>query len=293
MRISISTTNYSWPGGPSTFARHLAEIGRRADDAGFHTVWVPDHLIQADPNAGADERDMLEAYTTLGYLAACTERVHLGTAVTAATFRAPALLVKAVTTLDTLSGGRAWLGIGAGYHEAEARDMGLSMPAVAERFERLEETLQLADRMWSGDESAFEGRHYHLQHPVGVPLPLRRPRVLIGGTGPRRTLRLVARYADACNVFDVPDGGATVRENLAVLRGHCDDVGRPYAEIETTLATRLSPGDTSDDVARRCAAAAALGIDHATFVVGGPWSAEALEVLAGVVPRVAEVTAAR
>lgn len=206
-------------------------------------MWVSDHLLQADPTSTPDS-EMLEAYTTLGFLAAQTERVRLGTMVTAVTYRPPAVLIKAVTTLDVLSRGRAWLGLGAGYQQDEARAMDL-LPALPERFERLEETLRLALQMWAGDASAFEGKHYHLARPVGNPAPVRRPHppILTGGTGERRTLPLVARYANACNLFDVPDGGATVRHKLAVLAHHCEQIGRPYGEIERTISTRLSAGE--------------------------------------------------
>jgi len=293
MRVSISLANYSWPDGPQRLGRRLAQVVRAADEAGIDTVWVPDHLLQADPTAGPDQRDMLEAYTTLGFLAAHTERVRLGTMVTAATFREPALLVKAVTTVDALTGGRAWLGIGAGYHDAEAKAMGLSMPPVAERFERLEEVLRIALRMWAGDESPYEGRHYRLAAPVAYPRPLRRPPILIGGTGARRTLRLVAQYADACNVFDIPDEGRTVRHNLDVLARHCQDVGRPYRAIEKTLSTRLNAGESSMDFAGRCATAAEWGIEHVSVVTAGPWTAAELNTLAGAIPAVRELEPGR
>jgi F420-dependent oxidoreductase-like protein len=292
MRVSTGATNYSWPAGPAGLRTALGDFARAAEDAGVDTIWLSDHLIQADPTAAPGQTEMLEAYTALGFIAARTERVRLGTMVTAVTFREPGLLVKAVTTLDVLSGGRAWLGIGAGYHEEEARAMGLSMPPVAERFERLQETLELAERMWAGDETPFEGKHYHLASPHGSPLPLSRPHppVLIGGTGPRRTLRLVAERADACNVFDIPDGGKTVRRNLDVLARHCDDVGRPYAAIEKTLATRLDAGETSDGFVRRAEAAAALGIDHLVVVTPGAWTAEPLATLAAAIPAINEIT---
>ena len=157
MRVSINLTNYSWPGGPQELGPELARIAGKAEQAGVDTVWLPDHLLQADPTAGSGDTEMLEAYTTLGFLAARTERVRLGTMVTGVTFRPPALLVKAVTTLDVLSGGRAWLGLGAGYHGEEAEAMGLPLPPTAERFERLEETLAIAMRMWAGDETPFAG----------------------------------------------------------------------------------------------------------------------------------------
>jgi F420-dependent oxidoreductase-like protein len=291
MRVSVNLTNYSWPGGPERLGPELARVAGLAEQAGVDTVWVPDHLLQADPTAGPGDTEMLEAYTTLGFLAARTEQVRLGTMVTGVTFRPPALLVKAVTTLDVLSGGRAWLGLGAGYHGDEAEAMGLSLPPTAERFERLEETLEIAMRMWAGDESPFTGRHYRLQRPAGSPPPVRRPHppVLIGGAGERRTLRLVARYADAGNLFDIPDGGATVEHKLEVLARHCQEVGRPYGAIEKTLSARLHPGEPARDFAARCAAAAALGIEHVVVVFPGPWTDEALATLGAAIPTLSEV----
>ena len=289
MRVSIAVTNYSWPGGPDGLGSELARLVRGADRAGVDTVWVVDHLLQADPTAPPGDTEMLEAYTTLGFLAAQTERVRLGTMVSGVTFRPPALLVKAVTTLDVLSGGRAWLGLGAGYHGEEAEAMGLPLPPVAERFQRLEETLRIAAQMWAGDDAPFEGRHYRLGRPAGSPPPIQRPGppVLVGGTGERRTLRLVAQYADACNLFDIPDGGRTVTHKLAVLARHCADLGRPYEQIEKTLSTRLEAGETSDSFARRCEAAAALGVEHMVVLTSSPWTADALSTLAAAITTLA------
>jgi F420-dependent oxidoreductase-like protein len=279
MKISINLTNYSWRTGP--VADELATVAGAADDAGLDTVWVTDHLVQADPTAGPDDREMLEAYTALGYLAARTSRVRLGAMVSPVTFREPAVLIKAVTTLDVLSGGRAWLGIGAGYHGAEAEAMGVPMPPVGERFERLEETLQIAECMWQQSSEPFHGAHYRLADPVGVPAPATSPRppVLIGGAGERQTLRLVARYADACNLFDIPDGGETIRRKLDVLRQHCADANRPYEDIEKTLSTRLGPGESAASFAERAAAAAELGIEHLIVITPGPWTVPAIETL--------------
>lgn len=290
MRVSLNVTNYSWPDGSTTLGGALAKVVRAADEAGLDTVWVADHLMQADPNSPSDA-EMLEAYTTLGFLAAQTERIRLGTMVTGVTYRPPSLLVKAVTTLDVLSGGRAWFGIGAGYHEEEARAMGLPLPATAERFERLDETLRLAMQMWSGDDAAFEGRHYRLARPVNSPRPVRRPHppILIGGMGERKTLRLVAQYADACNLFDIPDGGKTVRHKLTVLARHCEAVGRPYKEIMKTLSTRLEPGESTDAFVQRCTALAALGIEHAVVITTGPWTEDAMARLAAAVPAVQDI----
>ena len=227
MRISLSLTNYSWRDGAPGLPSQLARVVRASDAAGLDTVWVPDHLIQAAPGSTLEE-PMLEAYTTLGFLAAQPGTVRLGTMVSAATYRSPALLVKAVTTVDVLSGGRAWLGIGAGYHEDEARWMGLFLPPRAERFERLEDTLRVALQMWEGDDAPFEGARERLERPINSPQASTRPHppILIGGMGEQKTLRLVARYADACNLFDIPDGGATITRKLAVLAEHCTH-GRP------------------------------------------------------------------
>lgn len=281
MRVSVSITNYSWPGGVTGIRPALAEVARAADEAGLDGVWVADHLLQADPFAAPEDTEMLEAYTTLGFLAARTERVQLGTMVTGVTFREPALLIKAVTTLDVLSGGRAVLGVGAGYLGDEARAMGLPLPPTAERFDRLEETLRLAEQMWAGDDSAFAGTHYALERPVNSPNSIRRPHppVLVGGTGEKRTLPLVARYADMCNVFDIPDGGVTVRHKLSVLAERCDEVGRPYEEIEKTISTRLGPDESAADFAERCAPFAEIGLDHVVVIMAGAMTTDAVSRL--------------
>ena len=234
VRLSLNITNFSPSQDPAELGAWLGRIARAADESGLDTLWVSDHLLQADPNSSPGA-EMLEAYTTLGFLASQTERIRLGTMVTAVTYRPPALLVKAVTTLDVLSGGRAWLGIGAGYHQGEATAMGLPLPEVGERFERLEETLRIALAMWAGDDTAFEGIRYHLACPVNSPNSIRRPHppIVIGGMGESKTLPLVARYADACNLFDIPDGGKTVTHKLAVLAGHCEQVGRSYDDIRS------------------------------------------------------------
>jgi F420-dependent oxidoreductase-like protein len=262
---SVNITNYSWPDGG--LVDGLAGLSAAIDDTEVDTVWVTDHLIQADPSStfGAE---MVEAYSTLGYLAARTERVRLGAMVSPVTFRAPSLLIKQVTTLDVLSKGRAWLGIGAGYHGEEARAMGLSLPPVGERFEALEETLMLAKQMWRGDTTPFAGRHYRLDNPISNPRPTTQPHppILIGGAGERKTLRLVAEYADACNLFDIPDGGATIRHKLDVLADHCERVGRPFAEIEKTVSTRLNRGESSEFFADRLLALADLGVEHAVVI---------------------------
>jgi F420-dependent oxidoreductase-like protein len=286
MRLSISVTNFSWPGPPTQLAARLNELAARADDSELDTLWVPDHPLQSDPSSALDE-PMLDAYTTLGQLAARTSRIRLGTLVSCASFRPPALLVKAVTTLDVLSGGRAWLGVGAGYNADEAAAVGIDFPERSERYDRLADTLELAQRMWAGDDSTFEGRTATFANPIGVPRPVRRPPILVGGTGQRRTLRLVARYADACNLYDIPDAGATLERLLVVLGEHCADLGRPYEEIERTVTTFLAPGESADELTARCAQLAGYGLQHAVVIVRGrPWSAAEVDVLAATAERV-------
>lgn len=286
----MSVTIFSWRDERRRLGEQLAEIAEAADAGGLHTLWVADHLLQADPyGARPGETEMFEAYTTLGFLAARTSRVRLGTLVTAVTFRPPALLVKAVTTLDVLSDGRAMFGVGAGYHGEEAAAMGLSLPPVRQRFDMLDELLQIAQRMWAGDESPFHGRYYTLEAPVGSPLPISTPHppILIGGTGEKRTLPLVAQYADLCNVFDIPDGGETVRHKLEVLRACCEDIGRPYDQIEKVISTRLAPDESAESFAARCETFAELGIQHASVITTGPWTPDRVTTLAEAATQVA------
>lgn len=292
MRVSISVSNYSWPGRSSELSNTLRDIVRTAEDVGVDTVWLPDHLLQADPRSTPDA-DMLEAYTTLGFIAGQTNRIRIGTLVTPVTYRYPTMLIKAVSTLDVLSGGRSWFGIGAGYSEGEARSMDLPLPAVTERFERLEELVRLALQMWSGDETAFDGKHYRPQQPINNPTSPQRPHppILIGGSGERRTLRLVAQYADACNLSDLPDGGATLRHKLAVLAQHCDDVGRPYEEIHKTVSTFFAPSAPPEEFVARCGVLAGWGLDHVVLFPAGPWTTDALAELAKVVPAVTQIGA--
>jgi F420-dependent oxidoreductase-like protein len=292
MRLSLTITNYSWPDGPAGIAAHLDEVVRAADDGGLDTVWVTDHLLQYEPGASPDQ-EMLEAYATLGYLAARTTRIRLGAMVSPVTFRPAGLLVKAVTTLDVLPGGRMWLGVGAGYQADEADAMGLPMPPAAQRYAYLEETLALARQMWADDAAAFEGAQLRLARPRNRPNALTRPHppVLVGGAGEKKTLRLVAAYADACNIFDIPDAGATIRRKLDVLARHCDDIGRSYDAIEKTVSTRLGADESPEDFARRCEELAKLGLDHAVVLTSGPWTTEAVRRLAAAVPAVAELGA--
>lgn len=236
MKIGLQVPYWSWPGAPASIAPTFARIARDAEQAGLSSLWVMDHFFQI-PEIGPPESEMLEAYTTLGFAAGVTSRIELGALVTGVTYRHPGILAKTVTTLDVLSGGRAWLGLGAGWYEAEHRALGVPFPPVAERFERLEETLQIVGRMWDGDQTPYAGTHFHLDRPVSSPPPVRRPPVLIGGGGERKTLRLVALYGDACNLFDLGDD--MVRRKFEVLAGHCADLGRDPAEIEHSVLTRM------------------------------------------------------
>jgi F420-dependent oxidoreductase-like protein len=221
----------------------LGRIARTAEDAGFDSIWVMDHYFQI-PGVGTPEMDMLEAYTTLGFLAGQTSRVSLGTLVTGVTYRHPGILAKQVTTLDVLSGGRAWLGIGAAWFEQEHVGLGVPFPPLKERFQRLEEALQIAKQMWTSDNNgAYDGTHYQLAQALNVPQALSspHPRIMIGGGGEKKTLKLVAKYADACNIFSMA-GPEFVKRKLDVLREHCEREGRNYDDIEKTAYVIMNPG---------------------------------------------------
>ena len=216
MKVGLQIPDFTRPGGAARLGPELAAVARTADDAGFEFISLMDHFFQIGV-IGPPEHDMLEAYTTLGYLAACTSRAKLVTLVTGVVYRHPGILAKIVSTLDVLSGGRAWLGVGAAWNEQESRGLGIPFPPTAERFERLEETLQICIQMWRGDESPYQGRHYQLDRPLNYPKALSQPHppILIGGSGERKTLRFVARYGQACNLFPGPD----LARKLDVLRG--------------------------------------------------------------------------
>ena len=240
MKLALHVTDFDYQGGPEALGATLARIAGSAEQAGLTALTVMDHLFQISM-VGPHEDPMLEAYTALGFLAGVTSRIRLGAMVTAAVYRPPGLLVKAVSTLDVLSGGRAFLGIGAAWNEQEAVALGLPFPPTAERFERLEETLRIAKQMWSSDNGPYEGRHYRLGETLNSPQAVQRPHppILIGGTGERKTLRLVAQYADACNIFAGPEAG----HKLEVLREHCERLGRNYDEIDKTTMLGFDAGD--------------------------------------------------
>jgi len=290
VKLGLHVADFTWPGGPATMASDLARIARTADEVGFAQLSVMDHVWQISVN-GPPEHDMLEAYTTLGFLAAHTDHIELLAWVTAAVYREPGLLAKTVTTLDVLSGGRAWLGIGAAWNEEEARGLGLPFPPTAERFERLEEALQICLQMWDHDDAPYRGKHYTLERTLNAPQALRRPHppILIGGGGERKTLRLVAQYAQACNLFNSDE----LERKLDVLRAHCEAVGRDYDEIEKTVMTRLDPGpdgERIDDLLAELERLAALGVTHVHGQVRDAVSIAPLELLGTrVIPAVASL----
>ena len=263
MELGLHLPDFTWPDGPQNLAKNLSRIAVAAEDAGFTKLSVMDHVWQIGV-VGPPEQEMLEAYTTLGYLAARTSRIKLLAWVTAVVYREPGLLAKAVTTLDVLSEGRAWLGIGAAWNEAESRGLGLPFPPTAERFERLEEALQICLQMWSGEDGPYHGKHYQLERTLNSPQAQSRPHppILIGGGGEKKTLRFVAKYAQACNLFAGPE----LEHKLDVLRGHCADVGRDYDQIEKTVMApfELGPdGAGADAFLEQLRGLAALGVQHA------------------------------
>ncbi len=291
MRIGLQIPSFSWPGGAEAIGPKLAEIARTAEDAGFYSIWVMDHLFQI-PMVGPAEQEMLEGYGALSYLAGLTRSVRLGTLVTGITYRHPGVLAKSVSTLDVLSGGRAYLGIGAAWFDREHEGLGIPFPPLGERFERLEETLQIIQQMWSEQSGPYEGRHYRLNETLNVPQPLTRPHppILIGGLGERKTLRLVAEYGDACNLF-LFIGMQELRRKLDVLARHCEALGRPLDEIErTTLGTvHLAPsGTTPKAVIETCRELAAMGVQQAIFNLPNLSEVEPLEVFGReIIPEVA------
>lgn len=298
MKIGIQIPNFTFPGGPAQLRNNLAEIARSAEAAGFASIWVMDHFFQIGGRdrsgfLGPAEDNMLEGYSTLSYLAGVTEKVKLGTMVTGVIYRYPGILVKTVTTLDVLSGGRAYLGIGAAWNEREARGLGVPFPPLKERFERLEEALQIAKQMWSDNNGPYQGKHNQLAETICNPQPLTKPHppILIGGMGEKKTLRFVAKYANACNLF-AGMGIETLQSKLDILKQHCDAVGRDYAEIDkTTLNTAyLAPGKMSTaDVIKLCRDQAAIGIQQVIFNMPNIHEIKPLEAFGReIIPAVAE-----
>ncbi|MEO5610505.1 MAG: LLM class F420-dependent oxidoreductase [Ornithinibacter sp.] len=297
MRLGLQVSRFSWPGAPASTGATWRAVARDADQAGVSSLWVMDHFFQISM-VGPPEDDMLEAYAALAHAAAVTERIELGTLVTGVTYRHPGLLLKTVTTLDVLSGGRAWLGIGAAWNEEEHRGLGVPYPSTAERFVLLEDTLRLAHQMFDDDDRPFTGEVLQLDRPLNHPRPVRRPPIMVGGGGERKTLRLVAQYADACNLFDTGLGPEGLPHKLDVLRGHCEAVGRDYATISKTCLARLTLGTRGGTAAdgtavhsveqavERLSRLGDAGIDHVILGMANDTDPTAYGLLAEVVARI-------
>ncbi len=284
MHVGLQIPSFKYPGGTAAIRPKLKEIVTTAEESGFYSLWVMDHYYQIKGLFGEAYTDpMMESYTTLGYMAGLTEKAYLGVLVTGVIYRHPSVLMKMVNTLDILSGGRAYFGIGAAWYEDEAIGYGIPYPSTSERFEHLEDNLQLAKALWAGDETAFEGQHFSAPAITNNPRPLSRPhpRIMIGGTGPKKTLRMVAQYADACNIFDW-GGAETMQKALDTLKGHCERLGRDYDAIEkTSLGTvHLSGDDTVDGVISRLKGLAEMGFTHAIFNMPDVYEITPLETFA-------------
>jgi F420-dependent oxidoreductase-like protein len=288
VKFGLQINSFTWPGGPAAIGPTLARVVRTADQVGFDSIWVMDHFFQIR-GLGPPEAPMLDGMTTLGYMAANSERARLGLMVGGVHYRQPGLWIKATTTLDVLSGGRAWFGIGAAWNEEESRALGFPFPPLRERFELLEDTLQMAHAMWSGGSGsgeAFEGRRVTATRLLNSPQAISRPRVpiMIGGGGERKTLRLVAQYADGCNVFG---DGPRIAHKYAVLREHCERLGRPYDEIErSTLQSIDLESQSPDQVVERFGALGEAGAQHLICSVRGVSKVDVLErIAAEVIPQ--------
>ena len=292
MKFGLQINNFTWPGGAEAIGPTLARITRAADDAGFDSIWVMDHFFQIR-GGGPPEAPMLDGMTTLGFMAAHSEKARIGLMVGGIHYRAPGLWIKAHTTLDVLTGGRAWFGIGAAWNEEESVALGFPMPPLRERFEWLEDTLQMAYGMWSGGSGSgerFEGRQVTATRLLNSPQAISRPRVpiMIGGGGEQKTLRLVAQYADACNVFGGPE---RIAHKYAVLREHCERLGRPYEEIERSNLQGVDlDNESADEVVDRFGALGEAGAQHIIFSLRGVTDTSKLERLgAEVFPQLRQV----
>jgi len=293
MKLGLDIADFTWPAGPAKLGSTLADIARTADQVGFDSIWVMDHFWQIRMN-GPEHHEMLEGYSALSYIAAVTKRAKLGTMVTGVVYHQPGILAKTVTTLDVLSGGRAWLGIGAAWNEAESRGLGIPFPPIKERFERLEETLQICQQMWEGkrgSEKPFRSEHYQLERPLNSPQSLTRPHppILIGGGGEKKTLRLVAQYADACNLFPTPE----IPRKLEILREHCQAVGRNYDDIEKTSLFTFDLGDNGENLGKVIGGLkwlAGMGIQSVIGHVPKPYELKRLEMIGEkLIPAVADL----
>lgn len=284
MKIGLQIPSFKYPGGTASIRPKLKEIVTNAENAGFYSLWVMDHYYQIKGLFGESYTDpMMESYTTLGYFAGLTEKAYLGVLVTGVLYRHPSVLMKMVNTLDILSGGRAYLGIGAGWYEEEAKGYGIPYPSTAERFEQLEDNLRLAQSLWNGDETSFTGKHFSAPAITNNPRPLStpHPRIMIGGSGPTKTLRMVAQYADACNIGDWV-GTDNMQKALDTLKGHCESLGRDYDTIEKTClgTVHLSGDDTVGSIISRIKELSKMGFSHAIFNMPDVYKITPLETFA-------------
>jgi F420-dependent oxidoreductase-like protein len=290
MKLGLQLPSFTWPGGAADLAPTLARIGQAAEGAGFASLWVMDHFFQIEM-IGKPEEPMLEGSSALNFLAAVTKQIRLGTLVTGVIYRYPGILVKTITTLDVLSGGRTYFGIGAGWYEREAVGLGVPFPPLKERFERLEETLQIALQMWSGKVASYSGKHYRLAETLNSPQPISQPHppILIGGAGEKKTLPLVAKYGDACNLYAF-DSLEVLRAKLDVLRQNCEAIGRPYDEIERTAIGRIDLGATGVRQALEyCRSVTAAGIEHLIVSIPNDYEITPIELIGKeIIPAVAE-----
>jgi F420-dependent oxidoreductase-like protein len=292
MKIGLQIPSFKYPGGTAAIRPKLKEIVTTAESTGFYSLWVMDHYYQIKGLFGETYTDpMLESYTTLGYFAGLTEKAYLGVLVTGVIYRYPTILMKMVNSLDILSGGRAYLGIGAAWYEDEAKGYGIPYPSTSERFEQLEDNLKLAKALWAGDGTSFTGKRFSAPAVTNNPRPLSspHPRIMIGGTGPTKTLRMVAQYADACNIGDWV-GIENMQKALDTLKGHCESLGHDYDTIEkTSLGTvHLSGDDTVDGVIGRIQELAKMGFTHAIFNMPDVYKITPLETFAKeIIPAVA------
>ena len=294
MNIGLQIPSFKYPGGAAAIRPKLKEIVTTAEESGFYSLWVMDHYYQIKGLFGEAYTDpMMEAYTALGYFAGLTEKAYLGVMVTGVIYRHPSVLMKMVNTLDILSGGRAYLGIGAAWYEEEAKGFGIPYPSTSERFELLEDNLQLAQALWDRDEASFDGKHFSAPAITNNPHPLSNPhpRILIGGMGPNKTLRMVAQYADACNIFEGA-GTEKMQNALDTLKAHCERLGRDYDTVEkTSLGTvHLSGDDTVDGTLQRITQLSEMGFSHVIFNMPDVYKITPLETFAKeIIPAVAEL----
>ena len=292
MHVGLQIPSFKYPGGTAAIRPKLKEIVTIAEEAGFYSLWVMDHFYQINGMFGEAYTDpMMEAYTTLGYISGLTEKAYLGVLVTGVIYRYPSVLMKMVNTLDILSGGRTYLGIGAAWYEAEAKGYGIPYPSTSERFEQLEDNLKLAKALWNSDEISFDGKHFSAPAITNNPRPLSNPhpRIMIGGTGPNKTLRMVAQYADACNIGDWV-GRENMQTAIDNLKEHCESLGRDYDTIEkTSLCTvELSGDNTVDSVISLIKDLSEMGFTHTIFNMPDVYKITPLETFAKeIIPAVA------